>query len=95
MIKHITQLSLFMSFKLADLVNIALEEGTYFKSDKWCQDHKDDMFVEHSQQDWSIKFFKAYTELVELESSNVSNDVTEQHCSTNFQPIVDFFKKLD
>ena len=29
-----------MSFKLADLVNIALEEGTYFKSEEWCEKHK-------------------------------------------------------
>ena len=47
-----------MAFKLADLVNIALEQGTYFRSDKWCQERKDDMFVEHSQQDWSMKFIK-------------------------------------
>ena len=47
-----------MSFKLADLVNIALEEGKYFRSNNWCQERKDDMFVEHSQQDWSMKFIK-------------------------------------
>ena len=42
------QISLLMSFKLADLVNIALEEGTYFKSEEWCEKHKSQLLVEHA-----------------------------------------------
>ena len=36
-----------MSYKLADMVNIAVEEGTYFKSKEWCNAHKSKMMVEH------------------------------------------------
>ena len=36
-----------MSFKLADMVNIALDEGNYFKSLEWCRLNKSKMMVEH------------------------------------------------
>ena len=36
-----------LSFKVADLVNIALEEGNYFKSKDWCQKNSTKMMVEH------------------------------------------------
>ena len=32
----VCSISMLMSFKLADMVNIALEEGTYFKTNDWC-----------------------------------------------------------
>ena len=41
------QISLLMSFKLADLVNIALEEGSYYRSAEWCEQHKTKLLVEH------------------------------------------------
>ena len=48
LLKNVGQISLLMSFKLADLVNIALEEGLYFKSQEWCEKHKGSYLVEHS-----------------------------------------------
>ena len=33
----INQIMMLMSFKLADMVNIALEENTYFRSRSWCE----------------------------------------------------------
>ena len=34
-LENVGRVSLLMSFKLADLVNIALEEGSYFRSEEW------------------------------------------------------------
>ena len=49
-----------MSFKLADLVNIALEEKSYFKDREWCEKNKANMLVEHDQEKWTKDFFKGY-----------------------------------
>ena len=46
-----------MSFKLADMVNIALDERTYFKSKEWCDKNKNNMMVEHDQKGWADQFF--------------------------------------
>ena len=81
-----------MSFKLADLVNIALEEGTYFKSEEWCEKHKSQLLVEHAQDSWNDQFFEAYDNLIEQEAT-VKNQVDKNH-SENFQPLFQFFKKL-
>ena len=35
-IQKVGLLSDLMSFKLADMVNIALEEGIYYKTQEWC-----------------------------------------------------------
>ena len=35
-LEHIVHLSMLISFKLADMVNIALDEGNYFRSEEWC-----------------------------------------------------------
>ena len=40
-------ISVLMSFKLADLVNIALEDGSYFKTPEWCERNKGRLLVEH------------------------------------------------
>ena len=49
-----------MSFKLADLVNIALEEKSYFKDKEWCEKNKANMLVEHDQEKWTKDFFRSY-----------------------------------
>ena len=59
----VSSLSLLMSFKLADMVNIAVEENTYFKSKEWCIAHKDKLFVENNQENWYKSFFETYEEL--------------------------------
>ena len=51
-----------MSFKLADLVNIALEEGSYFRSKEWCEQQNGKLLVEHNQEDWQKSFFDAVNE---------------------------------
>ena len=47
MLDSISQILVLMSFKLADMVNIALEEGNYFRSEEWCKNNADKMMVEH------------------------------------------------
>ena len=47
LLASVSQISLLMSFKLADMVNIALEEGSYFRSKEWCDQHKGKLLVEH------------------------------------------------
>lgn len=37
-----------ISFKLADMVNIALDEGNYFRSKEWCEANSKKMMVEHN-----------------------------------------------
>ena len=49
------------------MINIALEEGVYFRSKEWCESHKDKLLTEHNQQAWMKKFFKAVSNLEELE----------------------------
>ena len=56
-----------MSFKLADMVNIAVEENNYFRSEAWCEINKGKMLVEHDQNDWEKRFFARYKELKGLE----------------------------
>ena len=58
-----------MSFKLADMVNIAVDENNYFRSKTWIQKNKNKMLVEHDQKDWEDRFFARYKELLELEKS--------------------------
>ena len=82
-----------MSFKLADLVNIALEEGTYFKSPEWCDKHKGSLLVEHSQNSWNSQFFEAYENLIKVEES-LTNNHDEKKQSENYTPLIQFFKKL-
>ena len=48
----VEEISSLMSYKLADMVNITLEEGTYFKSEEWCEKNKNKLLVEHDQEDW-------------------------------------------
>ena len=47
MLDGISQIAVLMSFKLADMVNIALEEGNYFRSEEWCVKNAEKMMVEH------------------------------------------------
>ena len=58
-----------LSFKLADMVNIALDENSYFKSEEWCYLNKSKMMVEHDQEDWSKQLFKRFSELQATELS--------------------------
>ena len=46
-LESIGHLSMLMSFKLADMVNIALDEGNYFRSEEWCKQNGSKMMVEH------------------------------------------------
>ena len=41
------RIQLLLSFKLADMVNIALDEGNYFKTKEWCNKNAAKMMVEH------------------------------------------------
>lgn len=52
LLQAVGNISVLMSFKLADLVNIALEEGIYFKTTEWCERNKGRLLVEHQQLDW-------------------------------------------
>ena len=52
LLSAVSSISVLMSFKLADLVNIALEEGSYFKTSEWCERNKGRLLVEHEQLDW-------------------------------------------
>ena len=47
-IESISELSTLIVFKLADMVNIALEEGSYYKSQKWCDENAGKYTVEHN-----------------------------------------------
>ena len=48
LLDRVGQMSLLLSFKLADMVNIAVEEHTYFRSKEWYASHKDKLLVEHN-----------------------------------------------
>ena len=52
LLNSVGHISLLMSFKLADMVNIALEEGSYFRSREWSEKHKGKLLVESQQEDW-------------------------------------------
>ena len=82
-----------MSFKLADLVNIALEEKSYFKDKAWCEKNKANMLVEHDQEKWTKDFFKGYQNLKTQEKKNFYGSQSPSY-SENLQPIVEFFKTL-
>ena len=47
LLASVGSISVLMSFKLADLVNIALEDGSYFKTVEWCERNKGRVLVEH------------------------------------------------
>ena len=47
-IQKVGLLSDLMSFKLADMVNIALEEGTYYKTQEWCSQNADKYLAENN-----------------------------------------------
>ena len=59
-----------MSFKIADLINIALEDGSYFKNKEWYDKHKGKLLVEQDQKAWVKKFFDAVYRLKILEKSD-------------------------
>ena len=46
-IDRVCTIAKLISFRLADFVNIALEEGTYFRDKEWKQRNKDKLLVEH------------------------------------------------
>ena len=81
-----------MSFKLADLVNIALEDGTYFKTVEWCERNQGRVLVEHEQKDWEKQLFEAFEELLSVEKIDQNPIGPKQ--SDKFQPIVEFFRTL-
>ena len=56
-----------MSFKLADLINIAVDEKNYYRSEEWCERQKDKLLVEHDQEDWQRQFTEAFVKLTDLE----------------------------
>ena len=90
-LENVGRVSLLMSFKLADLVNIALEEGSYFRSKEWREQQKGKLLVEHSQEEWQKSFFTAVSELRTLETTGKTK---EPYQSDKFEPIVQFFKTL-
>ena len=45
-------ISTMICFRLADLVNIAIESGTYFRDQAWKDANKGKLLVEHNQEDW-------------------------------------------
>ena len=47
-----------MSFKLADLVNIAVEQGNYFKGREWSENYKGKLLAEDDQEGWQMQFFE-------------------------------------
>ena len=53
-----------MSFKLADMVNIAVDENNYFRSKNWIEKNKNKLLVEHDQKDWEERFFARYNQLL-------------------------------
>ena len=82
-----------MSFKLAVLVNIALQEGSYFRSQEWCDKQTGKLLVEHNQEDWQNQFFEAVKNLKAIETSEKSNNEAKEQ-SEQFEPLVQFFKTL-
>ena len=88
LLESVGQVSLLMSFKLADLVNIALQEGTYFKTKEWCDKHSGKLLVEHNQEDWQRQFFEAYKELRTLEKGESASKIKMKSQSEKFEPLV-------
>ena len=85
-----------MSFKLADMVNIALDEGNYFRSEEWCKQNGSKMMVEHQQEDWNKQLFEGYSDLRNLEKNYAEShqdDEVKLH-SQKLAPLVKFFKTL-
>ena len=56
----VSQISMHVSFKLADMVNVAIDEGTYFKNKEWCRANSTKMMVEHKQAEWAKDLFTSY-----------------------------------
>ena len=95
----VEEISSLMSYKLADMVNITLEEGTYFKSEEWCEKNKNKLLVEHDQEDWKRQFLEACTGLKSLEKAEnhefeSPKSEVKYHYKT-FEPLANFFKTLD
>ena len=63
----VSQVSMHVSYKLADMVNVAIEEGTYFKSKEWCKINCTKMMVEHKQVEWTKELFTSYQKLKAVE----------------------------
>ena len=84
-----------LSFKIADLINIALEDGSYFRSKTWYEKHKGKLLVEQDQQGWVKKFFDAVYRLKILEKSDRFSGPTAKKHFEHFEPIVEFFKTLE
>ena len=53
------ELSTLLIFKLADMINIALEEGTYYKKQDWCWDNSYKYLVESDPHKWNTTFLEA------------------------------------
>ena len=62
-------------FRLAGLINIALEEGTYFRDSEWKERNKSKLFVEHQQEEWQSNFFDGVLNLKILERSDTNRSV--------------------
>ena len=100
-LENVSNISMLLSFKLADMVNIALDENTYFKSEEWCDLNKSKMMVEHDQEDWNKQLFKRFTELQATELSIQYGENSENMKKLEkfeydsqvqkYQPIVKFF----
>ena len=48
----LNELSILMVFNLVDMVKIAIEEGTYHKSQEWCHLNNHKYLVAGSQELW-------------------------------------------
>ena len=87
-----------LSFKIADLVNIALDEGTYFKSKEWKSKNASKMMVEHKQEDWSKELLEGIAELKTQEKNYAEADtakiVETEPFSDKLAPLIKFFKTL-
>lgn len=80
-----------LSFKLVDLVNDALDEGTYYKSKVWYLKNEEKM-KQHHLLDWNKKLSQAFLDLRALEKESPSSKIKPQ--SEQFTLIVKFFNKL-
>ena len=86
------EISTLLIFKLADMINIALDEGRYYKQEEWCWENAEKYLVEGNPYEWNRRF------LLALESFQKLNWMKSEKGRLQFEKfasIAEYFKNLN
>ena len=73
------------------MINISLEDGTYYKSQDWCWHNADKYLVEGNPYEWSVQFNLAFDR---FNSSDYLKTEKGKNLWDKFLSIAQFFTNL-